>query len=147
MPEQDIAISILTNAIDGLANVWFESVIHILKTIHDLGAPVSETAHWHGRWRTLWGPLDLVPGKGKTLVAMPSQLTPFLDATEPSPSGIDEAVVTSAQAFGDLGEACRLIRNPAGLIEEIRIGSKHLVTEDAIKSEVQHRYHLSSRGT
>ncbi|WP_426435366.1 serine hydrolase domain-containing protein [Bradyrhizobium genosp. P] len=39
LPEQDIAISILTNAVDGLANVWFESVIHILKTIHDLAFP------------------------------------------------------------------------------------------------------------
>ncbi|MGX1347360.1 D-alanyl-D-alanine carboxypeptidase [Bradyrhizobium elkanii] len=53
LPEQDIAISVLTNAIDGLANVWFESVIHILKAIHDLGAPGPETARWRGRWWTL----------------------------------------------------------------------------------------------
>lgn len=112
--------------------------------MRDLGAPVAETAHWRGRWWTLWGPLDLVPGKDKALVATPSQLSPFLDATELSPSGIDEAVVTSAQAFGDLGEACRLIRGPAGMIEEVTIGGKHLVTEDAIKSEVQYRYQPNS---
>ncbi|VIO71542.1 D-alanyl-D-alanine carboxypeptidase [Bradyrhizobium ivorense] len=144
LPEQDIAVSILTNAIDGLANVWFEGVIHILKTIHDLGGPGPEAAQWRGRWWTLWGPLDLVPGKDKALVALPSQLFPFLDATELTPSGIDEAVVTSAQAFGDLGEACRFIRGSTGIIEEIRIGSKHLVSEDTIKSEVQRRYQPGS---
>ncbi|GEC54769.1 D-alanyl-D-alanine carboxypeptidase [Bradyrhizobium japonicum] len=145
LPEQDIAISVLTNAIDGLANVWFESVIHILKAIHDLGAPGPETARWRGRWWTLWGPFDLVPGNDKVLVATPGQLSPFLDATELKPSGIDEAIVTSAQAFGDLGEACRLMRNSAGIVEEVGIGGKRLVTEDAIRSEVQHRYQPSSR--
>ncbi|MCP3397742.1 MULTISPECIES: hypothetical protein [unclassified Bradyrhizobium] len=79
------------------------------------------------------------------LVATPGQLSPFWDATELTLSGIDEAVVTSAQAFGDLGEACRLIRNSAGIVHEVRIGGKNLVTEDAIKSEVQHRYQPSSR--
>ncbi|QIG97362.1 MULTISPECIES: serine hydrolase domain-containing protein [unclassified Bradyrhizobium] len=144
LPEQDIAISILTNAIDGLANVWFESVIHILKTIHDLGAPGPATADWRGRWWTLWGPMDLVPGKDKVLVATPGQLSPFFDATELRPTGIDEAVVAKAQAFGDLGEACRLIRGAAGTIEGVQIGSKRLVTEDMIKSEVQHRYQPST---
>ncbi|WP_420965988.1 serine hydrolase domain-containing protein [Bradyrhizobium sp. B120] len=143
LPEQDIAISILTNAIDGLANVWFESVIHVLTTIHGLGAPGPETAHWRGRWWTLWGPLDLLPGKDKVLVAASGQLSPFLDATELRPSGIDEAIVASAQAFGD----CRLVRGPAGNIEGVSIGSKHLVTEDAIKSEVEHRYQPSSQAT
>jgi len=85
LPERDIAISILTNAIDGLANVWFESVIHILKTIHNLGAPGLETAHWRGRWWTLWGPLDLVPGKKQGVSYDAGPIVPILgcDRTKP----------------------------------------------------------------
>lgn len=62
---------------------------------------------------------------------------------ELTPSGIDEAVVTLAKAFGHLGEACRLIRNSAGIVDEVRIGGKNLVTEDTIKYEVQHRHQLT----
>jgi hypothetical protein len=60
LPEQNITISVLTNAVDGLAYGWLESVVHILKTIHDLGAPSPATANWRGRW---WDPMGAVgPG-------------------------------------------------------------------------------------
>jgi len=147
LPDQDIAISVLTNAVDGLANVWLESLIHILKTVHDLGAPSPETADWRGRFWTLWGPLDLVPGKDKILVATPSQWSPFFDASELKPTGADAAVVAKAQAFGDLGETCRLVRDAAGVIETVQIGGKRLVAEEAIRAEVESRYAASSPTT
>jgi hypothetical protein len=31
LPEQDLTISVLTNAIDGLAHPWLDGVVHILK--------------------------------------------------------------------------------------------------------------------
>jgi D-alanyl-D-alanine carboxypeptidase len=133
LPEQDITISVLTNTLDGFANSWLESVIHILKTIHDLGAPSAATAEGHGRWRSLFGPRDLVPGDDKILVATPSRASPFFDASELEPTGPDTAVVAKAQAFGDLGEVCRLISDPAGVIVRVQIGGKHMVTKSALE--------------
>jgi D-alanyl-D-alanine carboxypeptidase len=140
LPEQNITISVLSNAVDGLANGWLESVIHILKTIHDLGEPSPATANWRGRWWTLWGPLDLIPGSDKVLAAMPSQPSPFFDASELQPTGPDTAIVAKAQAFGDLGEGCRLIRDAAGVIEQVQIGGRRLVTQSALEAEVRGRY-------
>lgn len=140
LPEQNIAISVLTNSVDGLANGWLESVIHILKTIHDFGAPSPATADWRGRWWTLWGALDLMPGADKVLVAMPGQPSPFFDASELEPTGPDTAIVAKAQAFGHLGEPCRLIRDAAGAIERVQIGGGHLATRSALEAEVQGRY-------
>jgi D-alanyl-D-alanine carboxypeptidase len=140
LPEQGITISVLTNAIDGLAGVWLDGVIHILKTFHDLGAPSSETAAWRGRWWSSWGAADLVPGQEKVLIALPALASPFLDASELRLTGIDTAIVTKSTAFGDFGEDCRLVRDASGAVEQVRIGGKRLVSESAIKAEVSALY-------
>lgn len=140
IPDHDIAISILTNAIDGLANVWFEGVIHILRTIHGHGAPVPATKDWTGRWWGMWGAFDLVPGKDRVLVAAPAQNMPFVDASEIVVTAPDSGKVAKAQAFGDLAEPCILHRNKSGQVEAVQIGGKRLVTDEAIKAEVVERY-------
>lgn len=140
LPEQNITISVLANAVDDLADGWLESVVHILKTIHDFGAPSPATANWRGRRWTPWGPLDLMPGADKILVATPSQPSPFFNASELEPRAPDTAIVAKAPALGDLGEGCRLIRNAAGVIEQVQIDGKRLVTQSALEAEVRSRY-------
>lgn len=144
IPDHDITLSILTNAADGMANVWFEGIIHILRTLHKVGPPSPATAAWAGRWWSLWGALDLVPGKERILVAAPALNLPFTDATEIAPTATDAGKVVEAQGFGDLGEACALHRNKDGAVEAVRIGGKRLVREDAHRREIVSRYAISS---
>jgi D-alanyl-D-alanine carboxypeptidase len=141
LPDHDITISILTNAVDGPSQPWMEGIIHILKTFEARGAPDSMSADWTGRWWGLWGASDLVPvGHGKVLVAVPAQPIPFFDATVIDVTGRDAGLVTEAQAFGDLGEPVRRERNPDGRVSEVWIGGKQQLGETAFTSEVQARY-------
>jgi CubicO group peptidase (beta-lactamase class C family) len=145
LPEQGLALSVLTNAIDGMANVWFEGVINCLKTFQEIGAPSPATEAWSGRWWSAWTAVDLVPGRSKVLVALPAQTFPFFDASELSIAGADHGRVVRAQAFGDLGEACVLHRNEAGGVRQVQIGGKLFVSEPAIKAELLSRYGGASR--
>lgn len=140
IPDQDITLSVLTNAADGLANVWFEGVIHILRTIHTIGAPSPTTKDWSGRWWSLWGAVDLIPGKDRVLVAAPSLIMPFTDATEITMTGAGAGKVTKAQAFGDLAEPCVLHRDGSGTVQAVQIGGKRLVSEADHKAEISGRY-------
>jgi D-alanyl-D-alanine carboxypeptidase len=70
----------------------------------------------------------------------PDQPSPFFNASELEPRAPDTAIVAKAQAFGDLGEPCRLICDAAGVIEQVRIGGKRLITQSALEAEVRSRY-------
>ena len=61
LPRQDLALSVLTNAIDGLAHCWLDGAIHILRAFARHGAPARALRDWSGRWWTLWSAIDLVP--------------------------------------------------------------------------------------
>ena len=139
--EQAMTISVITNAIDGRANLWFESIVQILKTMHDLGAPALGTRDWRGRWWSIWGATDLVPGREKVLVALPAENNPFFDASEIQVTGKDCGKVVKSQAYGRFGETCQLIRGTAGHVEQVRIGGVLLVREEALLAEVAARYH------
>ena len=49
-------------------------------------------------WRIccVWGTFDLVPQRDRVVVAKPGQLNPFLDATELTVTGEDEASISRA---------------------------------------------------
>src|SRR6516164_5537692 len=61
MPEPALAVSVVTNAVDGAADRWMEGMIHILTTFAKKGVPAKDVRDWTGRWWTLWGAVDLVP--------------------------------------------------------------------------------------
>jgi CubicO group peptidase (beta-lactamase class C family) len=140
LPEQDISVSVISNAIDGAGPLWLDGITHILETINKNGAPTRATQNWCGRWWSMWGAFDLVPGREKVMVAVPSQGMPFLDASELAPQSEDVGIVSKAQAYGDHGETCRLVRGADGGIKEVRIGGKRLVEEAAIMIEARQRY-------
>jgi D-alanyl-D-alanine carboxypeptidase len=140
LAEQEITVSVITNAIDGHANIWFESIVQILKTMHGLGAPGSKTRDWHGRWWSIWGAMDLVPGREKVLVALPAENNPFFDASEIQVTGKDIGKVVKSQAYGRFGEACQLVRGTTGDVEQVRIGGGLLVRVEALVAEVTGRY-------
>lgn len=140
LPKQDLTISVLTNAIDGLAHQWLDGIIHIFRMFSADGAPSQRTAGWSGRWWTIWGCGDLVSFENKVLCANPALFTPFLDAPEITLEGPDRGRIGKASGFHSPGETARLIRGADGAIESVWLGGAHLVSEEALRAEMGERY-------
>lgn len=137
---QQLAISVLTNAIDGPAHSWAQGVAKILKRYKSEGAPAGDNADWRGRWWSVWGPVDLVPMGDKVLMAMPGMGDPFLKATELRVEGPDAARVIEGDSFGIFGEEATRIRDETGAITAIQLGSGTFVPEQALAGELVGRY-------
>jgi D-alanyl-D-alanine carboxypeptidase len=140
LPRQDLTISVLTNAIDGLAHPWLDGILHILKRFSEDGAPSGAARDWTGRWWTIWACGDLVPVAGKVLVANPALFTPFLDAGEIAIEAPDLGRIAKASGFNSPGEPARLVRDEAGAVASVWLGGAHLVSEDALRAEMAARY-------
>jgi CubicO group peptidase (beta-lactamase class C family) len=139
-PGQNLTISVLTNAIDGLAHPWLDGVAHILRTFAERGASSASSADWRWRGWSLWGATDFVPVSDHVLVANPTLLAPFIDAFEVTLEGPDEGRVTRGSGFGSPGEPVRLIRDAGGKVEAVQMAGNRLVGETTIRSEMLARY-------
>jgi hypothetical protein len=99
LPEQELAVSVLTNANDGFAHFWLEGAIHILRAFAQNGAPLRNVSGWTGRCWTLWGAIDLVPMGKKVLVASSAYFNPFMDASELEIRGCDAGRIALAGGY------------------------------------------------
>ena len=140
VPKQDLAVSVLTNAADGMAHPWLDGVLHILKAFAAAGAPRPDLADWTGRWWSPWGAVDLVPMGGKVLVATPGFINPVGKMAELEITAPDTARIAEASAFGSYGEPARLVRDDAGRVTAIRLGASTLLPEDTLAAEMRSRY-------
>lgn len=139
-PAQGLAISVLTNAIDGPAQLWVDGIAQILKAFHAGGAPHEELADWAGRWWMLWGAVDLVPIGGKVF-ASPAALTPPLaEMSEIEVTGRDAGKVIRASGFFSPGEPVLRLRDERGDVSAIRLGGMRLVSQSAFADELVTRY-------
>lgn len=139
-PDQNLTISVLTNAIDGLAHPWHDGIVQILKRFKDGGAPTPAHADWRGRWWTLWRCGDLVPVGDKVLLADPTLLDPFFDAPEITIVGRDEGLIDRASGFHSPGERVRLNRAADGSVESVQLAGTLVLSEAAMKAEMEARY-------
>lgn len=140
VPGQDLAISILTNAVDGWANMWSDGALHILRNFHERGAATAKTRPWRGRWWNMWGTLDLLPMRDHVVVAAPGFLNPFMDASEIAVTSKDVGTIRLANAFASHGEAARLVRGRNGKLREVRLGGGTMVTEARLVAQLKRRY-------
>jgi D-alanyl-D-alanine carboxypeptidase len=136
VPEWGVTVSIVTNAIDGLANPWVEGVLSIMHEFSRRGAPKAPAADWTGRWWSYWGATDLVPMGDVVLLASPGQLTPFADASELKVSSPLQARLSQANGFGGYGEPVHRALSSDGVAERLRIGGTELLPEPAFLAEV-----------
>ena len=143
LPQRELAISVLTNAADGLAHPWLEGVVHILRAFEKNGAPDRKLGSWGGRWWSLWGAVDLVPMTGKVLVATPSLLNPFLDASEITVTAKDRGKITQATGTGSHGQSVRRMRDREGEAAELWLGGSKLLPEAEVAREMRERYEAS----
>jgi len=140
LPEPALAMSVVTNAADGLADRWLDGAIHILASFAKHGAPISEVRDWTGRWWTRWVAVDLVPMGRKVMVGSPSLPNPFADASEISVSSPDYGNVSLASGFAHHGEDVRRIRGGNGKVNEVRLGGMRLLPEEAVAAELEQQY-------
>ncbi|MHB8529341.1 MAG: serine hydrolase domain-containing protein [Caulobacteraceae bacterium] len=140
VPAHDLAISVLTNAADGMAHEWLDGALHILQRFEAEGAPSPATADWAGRWWNAWGAIDLVAMGEKVLIASPHLLKPFLKAPELALTGPDEARIDRAGAFHSHGEPARRLRGEDGAVAEIRIAAGRSLPEAVFARELLARY-------
>lgn len=144
LPAQGLAVSVVTNAVDGPAQAWLDGVLHILHTFHQHGAPGAATAAWAGRWWSLWGAFDFVPVDGKVLVANPALPNPMMDAWQIVPGrkrhGALTGQVALAGGFAQHGEPARIALDARGRATEAWIGGTRLVSEARAARELASRY-------
>jgi len=134
-----VIVSIVTNAIDGLAHPWMGGTLNVLRTFARHGAPSDTVRDWGGRWCSIWSATDLVPMGAKVLVANPALLVPFADASEIAVSGPDEGVISLANGFASHGETVQRTRGNDGGVRELRLAGGTLVLEERVAAELTAR--------
>jgi CubicO group peptidase (beta-lactamase class C family) len=140
IPACDVAVSILTNSIDGWADVWLDGAMNIFRIFADRGAPTRRVRDWNGRWWSTWGAFDLVPIGNRVIVANPNFINPFMAATEIEVTGRDAGRIALANGYSSHGEAVRRIRNKAGNVTDVWLAGADLKPERTVAAELERRY-------
>lgn len=140
VPDEKLAMSVTTNAIDGMAFPWLDGITHILRRFKDDGAPSGDHGLWTGRFWSLWGAVDLVPIGRRVVVSLPALMTPFADASEIDVAGETDGVIAKASSFASFGEPARLLLGADRRVEELRLAGAHLRPQASVMAEMEERY-------
>jgi CubicO group peptidase (beta-lactamase class C family) len=145
LPDCELAITILSNSIDGAAPFWMDGAMQILRAFRTRGAPVRRVRDWTGRWWTVWGAVDLVPMGDRVLVANPHFNNPFMDAAEIEVTGRDTGAFASAAGYASHGEPVRRARNARGKVSDIWLAGVNVKPERVVAREIARRYAPGTR--
>ena len=140
IPEHDLTVAVLTNAIDGWAGLWVDGAMHILRAFSQHGAPSRKVRDWSGRWWSVWGAVDLVPMGNKVLVVAPGFINPIGDAGELEITARDQGRIAVADGYSSYGEPVRRVRDRAGKVTEVWLAASKMLPEAKIAKEMQARY-------
>ena len=140
VPAQGLALSVLTNASDGMAQTFADGALHILRAHARHVAPTATGRAWRGRWWTLSGAFDLVPLADRVLVASPALANPLQDASEITLDTPSKGRITLAGGFANHGEPARLQRAAGGRPAALHLGGTRLQDEAGMTAEMSVRY-------
>ena len=140
LPRQGLALSVLTNAVDGPAHAWMDGLVRLLQAHARYGAPSALTRAWHGRWWTLWGAVDLLPMRRRVLVAVPALADPLADASHLEVRGRDRARIALAAGTASHGEPAHLVRDRGGRVREVWLGATCYRPEAAVAAAMTQCY-------
>ena len=140
LADSDVAVTILSNSIDGWAPFWMEGCFHILRAFKTRGAPERRPRDWAGRWWTIWNAIDLVPMGNQVLVANPHLISPFTDSSEIEILGRDRGRITSAPGYASFGESVRRSRNKKGKVVDLWLGGSNFKPEKVLAAQMERKY-------
>ena len=140
VPSQQLTVSVLTNAADGLSHAWVDGALYILRAYLRDGAPSRRTAAWSGRWWGLWGPVDLLPMADKVLVANPSLANPVEHASELVVASPTQGCIALAGSFDRHGEPVRVERDARGKASALWLGGTKMQSEAKTAQELKAKY-------
>lgn len=144
-PAQNLAISVLTNSLDGLAGPWLDGIVHVMQAFQRHGAPTRSAARWGSRWWSKWGALDLLPMGNCVMVTQPGFFNPMMEASELELTGRDRAKIVKTSGSGSFGEPVRLIRNKAGKPMALQLAATRLLPEARMAAEMRAHYETAGR--
>jgi CubicO group peptidase (beta-lactamase class C family) len=145
IPACELAISILSNCLDGAAPIWMDSAMQILRAFQTRGAPDRRLRDWTGRWWTMWGASDLVPMGNRVLIANPQFNNPFMDAAEIEVTGRDAGKLAWAAGYSSHGEPVRRVRDKRGKVSDIWVAGAHLKPARVVAREIERKYRPRKR--
>jgi CubicO group peptidase (beta-lactamase class C family) len=140
IPACELAISILSNSIDGAAPFWMDGAMQILRVFQTRGAPDRRVRDWTGRWWTIWGATDLVPMGNRVLVANPQLINPFMDASEIEVTGRDTGRLAWASGYSSYGEPVRRVRDAHGKVSDVWIAGANIKPASVVAREIARKY-------
>ena len=123
-PAGSVVVSVLTNAIDGPADVLARGLLALLDLA--LAAPAAEPAadleRYTGRFANLWGVLDVVALGGRLVLLHPASPAPAEGYVELTVEGPDTLRQEAVAGFGSAGETVEYERDAEGRTVAIRAG-------------------------
>ena len=145
IPACELAISILSNSIDGAAPFWMDGAMQILRIFQSRGAPARRVRGWAGRWWTIRGAPDFVPAGNRVLIANPQFNNPFMDAAEIEVTGRDTGQLAWAAGYSSHGEPVRRVRDKRGNVSDIWIAGANVKPASVVAREIARRYRPRKR--
>lgn len=140
VPEHELTVCVLTNAVDGWAWYLLDGAMHILRVFSARGVASPKLADWTGRWWSTWGAVDLVPMGDVVIAANPLMGNPFLDASELKVTGKDKGRIALAGGYQSHGEGVRRKRDKTGAVTELWLAGTKFQPEARVAAEMAARY-------
>lgn len=147
-PVDRLAVSVLTNAIDGPALGWAQTFIRLVDLAADAG-PDSDAGstrpldHFTGRFATLWGVFDIVDLGGRLVYLSPALADPTVSPTVLEVVDDSTARIVRTAGYGSFGELITYQRAADGTIESIRAAASTAYPIDRFRNELLARERIT----
>ncbi len=140
-PVDQLAVSVLTNSIDGPALGWATAAIRLIDRAASSVPDSSEIplSSFEGRFANLWGAFDIVALGGRLYQLDPTLPDPALDPTQLEVVDEHTLRITKTSGYGSPGERIAFDRDDDGVVRSVRGGSATSYSFELIADAVAHR--------